>query len=87
MALQNDFVDDNKGLTIANAYVKIGNFNGNKDNVRFDIEVFVNSQARLAGKQPIGLFMFEIPYQDSMSIASLYTYLKTLPEFANAIDV
>lgn len=87
MALQFNFTNDNSGLTITNAYAKLGNFHGDKTNVRFDVEIFVSSEARLDNKQPISHLTFNVPYSDGMSIASLYTYMKTLPEFSQAIDV
>lgn len=87
MALQVTFNDNEKGLSLTGAYAKVENFRGDKDEVSFQVAVYVNEQARLDGKVGISSHVFTVPYVDGMSIQTLYDYLKTLPEFAGAIDV
>lgn len=76
-----------QGFTAPNAYLKITTFRGDNTMVHFDCGIFYDEAARNSNKQALDYYNFDIPYQDGMSISSLYTYLKTLPEFANAIDV
>lgn len=86
MAIIHNFSNVQTGLTITNAYTKISRFQGDKLNVRFDVETYVSSQSRLDGKSAISHQSYEIPYGNGFSITSLYTYLKTLAEFSGAID-
>ena len=87
MALQTTFISDQNGLVINGAYARIQGFHGTKDIVRMDVETFVSQQARLEGKQPITITVYEVSLPIGDILPALYTYLKTLPEFANAIDV
>lgn len=87
MALQFNSIDADTGLHLTDAYARVVSFNGDKDVVRFTLGVYVNQTARESDKQVVDMVNFEIPYVDGMSMSSLYTYLKTLPEFAGAIDV
>ena len=87
MALQLNYNDDSRELVVPNAYAKIGEFNGNKEMVIFTIEIFTSISARENNKQALTSSTHRVPYSDGMSIQGLYNYLKTLPEFANAVDV
>jgi hypothetical protein len=74
------------GFEQTDAYIKINNFNGNRDEVNFDVLVFASEQARINGKTFMEQHFHKVPYSDGMSIASLYTYLKSLSEFIDPID-
>ena len=87
MALQTTFTSEQNGLVVNGAYTRVQRFHGTKDTVRVDVETFVSQQARLEGKQPIAFANYEVSLPSSDILPALYTYLKTLPEFANAIDV
>jgi hypothetical protein len=87
MALQINYNSDQFGILANGAYAKIDSFRGNISRVTFDVSYYVSQEARLEGKSPIGTFIFSVPYSDSMTYASVYNYLKTLPEFSGALDV
>lgn len=87
MALQFNSSNIDTGLTINDAYARVDRFSGDKHYVGFSVQVFVNQSARADGKSAIAQLNFEVPYVDGMSMVSLYNHLKTLPEFAGAIDV
>ena len=87
MAIQSTYNAPETGLEVNGAYMRIHGYHGNKDGMRFDVEVFVSKQARDAGMQNTGFLHFMCPVQPGDILPALYAYLKTLPEFANAIDV
>jgi hypothetical protein len=72
-----------KGITVGDAYLKIQSFNGSKELLKFDLATHSK-----AGEQALAVTSFEMPYSiDGASpIKQAYGYLKTLPEFAGAID-
>jgi hypothetical protein len=87
MALQISYNAEQFGISFDRAYAKIIMFEGNINEVTFYISLFASQEARLANKNAISSFQFSMPYQDGMTYASVYNYLKTLPEFIGAQDV
>lgn len=87
MAIQIQYNARQFDITLPNAYVKIDSFNGNIDEVNFNANIFATQEARLANKNPIGRYDFTMTYQDGMTYNLVYTYLKSLPGFENAVDV
>ena len=64
-----------------NSYIKISNINGNKNNIEFIISYF-------NGDIQIGTDKFNFtPFLDGDNfIKQAYLHLKSLPEFADAVD-
>jgi hypothetical protein len=87
MALQLDYYSEDLGMNIPSSYAKIDAFSGNATSVSFTVYFYTSQQARIDGKRTVGVFNFTIPYSDGMSIGGIYTYMKTLAEFAGAVDV
>lgn len=88
MALQIAYTSTKYGFTSDTAYAKIDSFSGSlAHGVNFYVNIYSNAQARLGGAQPIGDTFFTLPYQDNMTFAGVYQYMKTLPEFPNSIDL
>jgi len=75
------------GFIQTNAYIKINNFNGNKDFINFDVLIYASEQSRLDGATHLEQLHFQVPYTDGAGIAGLYAYLKTQEPFLNAVDV
>lgn len=78
-------------LMIEDAYIRVQGINGNKNMVAVSLEVFVTQELCQDGKPPIAYFnyMFE-PIEDDNSPRwdkQAYEYLKTTPEFLDAIDI
>ena len=77
------------GIDLPMAYAKIDCFNGNKEIVNINVLFFANEDARTSQKRAIKStnysFVFD-EYSNKNLIAQGYEYLKTLPEFLNAID-
>jgi hypothetical protein len=98
MALQLNLADTNVGLPAPEAYARIAalSFDTMTGLVRVAVDIHASLAARVAGKNPIGGGTYEgivgldMPTLDAdiPGIRSvIYTWLKTLPAFAGAIDV
>ena len=74
------------GIDLPTAYAKISSFGGNKDCFTFQVDYFATQAARDAGTPVVKSESYQFNTVDPQNIASLYTYLKTLPEFAGAVD-
>jgi hypothetical protein len=72
-----------KEIEIKDAYLKVSGFNGDKST----LQVVVTVQAA-SGKPIIDSNQISIPYvlDGKNPIAQAYEYLKTLPDFAGAVD-
>ena len=74
------------GFTQPDAYIRVSDFRGNRLFVDFNVTVHMSLAAKDAGSTFIGSGAYRVPYVDGMSMSMLYAYLKTMPEFAGAID-
>lgn len=78
------------GLSIGQAYIRVQGINGNKNIASINLEVFVSQEKRDEGKSPITYFNYTfVPMTEDNAPRwdkQAYEYLKTLPEFADAID-
>lgn len=86
MAIKTSYTTEAFGVTAPEAYIKIDSFRGDINRVHFQVYIYATETARFEGKQPIGDFTFVIPYQDGMTYNLVYSHLKTLPGFENAVD-
>lgn len=93
MALQISISEANSstGIAIPEAYIRIHIVSFRTDGaISISGVVYYNAAARQAGKQPVQSFGMILPNANP-SAGDLrdqgYTYLKTLPEYAGAIDV
>lgn len=80
-------LEHSSGLTIENSYARITRYLGDKDAVEIFVSWYADEAARLAGKSHLQekTYLTPLPYGDILP--GLYAFLKTLPEFAGAIDV
>lgn len=74
------------GITLPEAYVKVSSFAGNKDCFTIQLDYFATQAARDAGTPVVKSESYQFNTTEPQNVASLYTYLKTLPEFATAVD-
>jgi len=78
------------GILIENAYIRIGMVQGNKDGITIIIDLYKNQQSYIDGKLGIDRYYYNyVPLVEENSynfIKQGYLYLKTLPEYINAID-
>ena len=69
-----------------NAYFQIVFVNGNKNRMRIDIQVFSDSTKQEKVASAIRFFTPSVADSSTNFIQQGYEYLKTLPEFADAVD-
>lgn len=76
-----------KGINVADAYVKVVNFSGDKNSLAFQVGNY--GPANESGEREL----FDSTHRScdyaldgSNALQQAYTYLKTLPEFAGAKD-
>lgn len=88
MALQHN-VTLSSGVVATEAYTKIGRVDRlDKTKAMFSVECYLNAEARNTGKTPLCGGTFEMDVVDGdISWTAIYNYLKTLPEYENALDV
>lgn len=84
MALQKDFVLSAYGqdVTIKDAYLKVINVAGNKNNLQIVVGVFDKKDGGLVEKINSAF----VPNLEDNFIKQAYRHLKTLPEFSGATD-
>lgn len=74
------------GIELPAAYAKIGMFTGTKDGFSISVDYFANAAARDANTPIISSALIQLNTTAAQNVASMYAYLKTLPEFSGAID-
>jgi hypothetical protein len=84
MALQKDFVLSAYGqdVTIKDAYLKVINVNGDKNNLKIVVGIFDQKDGSLVEKID-GAF---VPNLEDNFIKQAYRYLKTLDQFVGSED-
>lgn len=88
--LMNDY-KLSSGLMSKEAYLKVGFISGSKENMSFDIKVYISKEASDEGLSTIE--EFSVAFMPDTANESLnyhtqaYVWLKTLPEYNNATDV
>lgn len=89
MALKKD-VNTDIGLTLSNSYIRIDEQSGTKENINIRTRVYLSQEAREQGYRWVVERIYNfIPSVDDLApnfIKQGYEYLKTLPEYADAID-
>ena len=81
MALKKTYQRD--GVTITDAYIKVGNINGTKNWFSFTVEIKANQDAHPVMEETHSI----APSMEGGNfVKQAYEHLKTLPEFAGAED-
>lgn len=86
MALQKTITIDFKGTSVdfADAYLKVGMIEGDKNMVRFDLLVYRAANGRVVERRK---YNFAPDMNGDNFIAQAYQHLKTLSEYSGATDV
>lgn len=80
-------IETGHGLVVENAYVKIVELSGNKENINLRVDFYLNKISSDSGKAPLKQEIYSfIPTLNDNFIKEGYDYLKTLEEFMNSID-
>lgn len=81
----------NNGLEVYNAYYRLNSLSGDKDNIEFVMHGYASKSLRNEGAGRIDEEYYSFTPDTSEDatnfIKQAYEYLKTLPEYADAIDV
>jgi hypothetical protein len=89
MALQLQIQNTEVGAAFDAAYAKIVHFEGHNDGsgiVHFVVDFYADQAARDSNLRRVSRAFYDSPVPDGHITQSLYAYLKTLPEFAGAVD-
>lgn len=76
----------NYGFTAPEAYFKIINYMASKKTIRVSIAVYNSKDSRLLNAQPIGNLQLDFKKDHGATKSEIYSLIKALPEYANAID-
>ena len=89
MALVIQAVNNTNGKTEAQAYARITNFFGTKDQVQVQVEVHATEEARKAGWPSVAQHAHYVNMEDLKGdlIPAIYSVLKTLIPYAGAEDI
>ena len=89
MALKLLLNDDQYGLSEGERYIKIDDMYWKKENASIRALMFASQQARLENKRELSVLIYSCPVDLQSSdnfVVQAYKFLKTLPEFENAVD-
>lgn len=86
MALKISIPTSNVGVPFAEAYARITNIYGNKNQVQYQVSVSANADARQANAQEVASHAFYCATPQGNLMDGLYADLKMQPGFENAED-
>jgi len=72
-----------RGISIPNAYIRVVRFDGNKSKLAALIGYFGSATSEIFDSMNV-----DVPYDvtGANPLAQIYDYIKTLPDFAGAVD-
>ena len=86
MALKISIPTSNVGVAFTDAYARINNIFGNKDQLHYQVSVSANESARLVNAQDVANYAFYCPIPQGDLMSGLYADLKLQAGFENAED-
>jgi hypothetical protein len=86
MALKLSIPTSNVGIPFTEAYARITNIFGNKDQVQYQVAVYATADARQANAQDVAQHAFYCPTPQGNLMDGLYADLKLQPGFEGAED-
>lgn len=86
MALKISITNSNVGVPFAEAYARITNIHGNKDQVQYQVSVSASADARQANAQEVAQHAFYCATPTGNLMESLYADLKNQVGFEDAQD-
>jgi len=86
MALKISIATSNVGVPFTEAYARITNIHGNKDQVQYQVSVSANADARHANAQEVAQHAFYCATPTGNLMDGLYADLKLQAGFENAED-
>jgi hypothetical protein len=86
MALKLSIPTSSVGIPFTEAYARITNIFGNKDQVQYQVAVYATEDARQANAQDVAQHAFYCPTPQGNIMDGLYADLKLQPGFEGAED-
>ena len=86
MALKISIETSNVGVPFMDAYARITNIYGNKDQCQYQVSVFANAEARQTNAQEVAQHAFYCATPAGNLMEGLYSDLKQQAGFENAQD-
>ena len=86
MALKISITNSNVGVPFTEAYARITNIHGNKDQVQYQVSVSANAEARQANAQEVAQHAYYCATPTGNLMDGLYADLKQQVGFENAED-
>jgi len=86
MALKLSIPTSSVGIPFTEAYARITNIFGNKDQVQYQVAIYATADARQANAQEVAQHAFYCPTPQGNLMDGLYADLKTQPGFESAED-
>ncbi len=86
MALKLSIPTSSVGIPFTEAYARITNIFGNKDQVQYQVAVYATADARQANAQDVAQHAFYCPTPQGNLMDGLYADLKMQPGFEGAVD-
>jgi hypothetical protein len=86
MALKISIPTSSVGVPFTEAYARITNIFGNKDQVQYQVAVYATEDARQANAQDVAQHAFYCATPQGNIMEGLYADLKTQPGFENTED-
>ena len=86
MALKLSIPTSSVGIPFTEAYARITNIFGNKDQVQYQVAVYATADARQANAQDVAQHAFYCATPQGNLMDGLYADLKTQPGFEGAED-
>lgn len=87
MALKLNLESSDVGIPVPDAYARITNWVGNKDQTQFSIEFYASEAARHGGARPIRSEAYYVATETAPDLPGMYVWLKTQPGYEAAEDV
>lgn len=76
------------GFELPNAYARIENFNGDKNNITVQVSTYLDKSSRDSNKVPVQSQSYTFALNGNGNFMQLlYANLKALPDFNGAVDV
>ena len=88
MAIQIALQSSDMGITFAEAYARVGRFSGDKESIRYVVEIYASAETRATRRRPIQTQEYSVPYANVAGeiLPALYADLKMRPGYDNAED-
>lgn len=87
MALICDVELEGIGLVVEDAYLRIASFSGSEKHVNFNLNIYINKDRYDDDRSPITIINYSMEFDNDRNLfRQMYEHLRTLPEYAGAVE-